>query len=566
MLNYYRNTDDIAIAWGDNRSTVDRPSQADLIAAGEGSLKAGEWTAARDQFQKAIELGESAAALDGMSTATWWLNQVDAAIGYRQRAFSLHKHKGRLGPAGFCAVWIAAQYFAVHGNMAAAEGWLAVGQKLLVEAGPCPELARLMVMQTAMSSDWRATIESCRQAREMARALGDRDCEVLADSYIGLARVSAGEVREGLGELDAAMAMCTAGEVTELWIVGLIYCAMLAACERAADFSRADQWCSVGGFVDRYRESVFSAACRACYGTIQAARGHWDAAEQELLGALRTFEEGPRGQRIDALSRLAMLRLQQGRPGEAARLLEGFEDHPDATLAMAGLRLGEGHPRQAAALLERRLVSLGEPNMQAAPLLAMLVDAQLAAGETAKAREAAGRLEALASRSAGRYLPGVAALAAGLVTAADGGDPLPELERALDHLTQAELPLEAAVSRLAIARALEAQDLELATSEARRALITFERLGAVPQADAASALLQRLGGPRRTGPKGRTPLSRREGQVLELLALGLSNDELAARLFISRRTAEHHVGSILAKLELKSRAEATAYALRHPRG
>jgi DNA-binding CsgD family transcriptional regulator len=545
---------------------VDRPSQADLIAAGEGSLKAGEWTAARDEFQEAIELGDSAAALDGMSTATWWLNQVDAAIGYRQRAFSLHKREGRIGPAGFCAVWIAAQYFAEHGNMAAAEGWLAVGQKLLVEAGPCPELARLMVMQTAMSSDWRATIESCRQAREMARALGDRDCEVLADSYIGLARVSGGEVREGLGELDAAMAMCTAGEVTELWIVGLIYCAMLAACERAADFSRADQWCSVGGFVDRYRESVFSAACRACYGAIHVARGRWDAAEQELVGALRTFEEGPRGQRIDALSRLATLRLMQGRPGEAARLLEGFEDNPDATLAIAGLRLGDGHPRQAAALLERRLASLGEPHMQAAPLLSMLVEAHLAAGETAHARAAANRLGALAARSEGRYLPGVAALAAGLVTAAEGGDPLVELERALDHLTQAELPLEAAVSRLAIARALEAQDLEIAASEARRALVTFERLGAVPQADSASALLQRLGGPRRTGPKGRAPLSRREGQVLELLSLGLSNDDLATRLFISRRTAEHHVSSILAKLELKSRAEATAYALRHPRG
>jgi DNA-binding CsgD family transcriptional regulator len=542
---------------------VDRPGQADLIAVGEASLRAGEWTAAREQFQHASEEGESPAALEGLATATWWLNQVDAAIGYRQRAFSLHKKAGRPGPAGFCAVWIAIQYATVLDNMPAAEGWLAVGQKLLGEAGPCPELARLMVMQTAISSDWRATIETCRQAREMARDLGDRDCEVLADSYIGLARVSGGEVREGLGELDAAMAMCTAGEVGELWIVGLIYCAMLAACERAADFARADQWCSVGGFVDRYRESVFSAACRACYGAIHAARGRWDAAEQELLGALRTFEQGPRGQRIDALSRLAALRLHQGRPGEAARLLEGFEDHPDAALVMAGLRLGEGHPRQAAALLERRLASLGEPNMQAAPLLSMLVDAQLAAGDTAKARAAADRLHALAARSAGRYMPGVSALAAGLVTAAEGGDPLPELERALDHLTQAELPLEAAVSRLAIARALAAQDPELAASEARRALITFERLGAVPHADAANALLQRLGGPRRTGPKGRAPLSRREGQVLELLALGLSNDELAARLFISRRTAEHHVSSILAKLELKSRAEATAYALRH---
>jgi DNA-binding NarL/FixJ family response regulator len=201
--------------------------------------------------------------------------------------------------------------------------------------------------------------------------------------------------------------------------------------------------------------------------------------------------------------------------------------------------------------------------MQAAPLLSMLVEAHLAAGETANARAAANRLGALAARSDGRYLAGVAALAAGLVTAAEGGDPLVELERALDHLTQAELPLEAAVSRLAIARALEAPDPELSASEARRALITFERLGAVPQADAASALVQRLGGPRRTGPKGRVPLSRREGQVLELLGLGLSNDEMAARLFISRRTAEHHVSSILAKLELKSRAEATAYAVRH---
>jgi DNA-binding CsgD family transcriptional regulator/tetratricopeptide (TPR) repeat protein len=542
---------------------VDRLSQADLITAGEASLRAGEWNAARQQFQQAVDLGENAQALEGLSTSTWWLNQIDAAIGYRQRAFSLHKSEGRLGKAAFCAVWIGAQYFAVHANMAAAEGWMAVGQKLLVEAGPCPELARLMVMQTAISSDWRATIEACGQAREMARALGDRDCEVLADSYIGLARVSAGEVREGLGELDAAMALCTAGEVDELWIVGLIYCAMLAACERAADFARADQWCSVGGFVDRYRESVFSAACRACYGATLAARGRWEAAEQELLGALRSYEEGPRNQRIDALGRLAALRVLQGRPGEATRLLEGFEDHPDAAVAMAGLELGKGHARQAVALLERRLASFGDPNTQSAPMLSMLIDALLAAGETTRARAAADQLAALASRAAGRYLPGLAALAAGLVTAAEGRDPLPELESALDHLTHAEMPLEAGVARLAIARALQAHDPDLAANETRRALITFERLGAVPQADAASALLHSLGGPRRTGPKSRVPLSRREGQVLELLGLGLSNDELAARLFISRRTAEHHVSSILAKLELKGRAEATAYAVRH---
>ena len=294
-----------------------------------------------------------------------------------------------------------------------------------------------------------------------------------------------------------------------------------------------------------------------------AARGHWDAAERELLGALHTFDAGPRGQRIDALSRLAALRVRQGRPAEAARLLEGFEDHPDAALPVAGLELMNGRPRQSAAILERRVAALGEPNTQAAPLLALLVEALLAAGRIAKARDAADRLWRLARLTGGRYLSGLAALAAGRVTASEGGDPLPELEAALDHLQSAEMPVEAAQARLAIARVLVAATPDLAESEARRALAVFERVGAVSEADAASALIRSLGGFGRTGPKGRTPLSRREMQVLELLGLGLSNEELAARLFISRRTAEHHVSSILAKLELKSRAEAAAYSLRH---
>ena len=106
-------------------------------------------------------------------------------------------------------------------------------------------------------------------------------------------------------------------------------------------------------------------------------------------------------------------------------------------------------------------------------------------------------------------------------------------------------------------------DREVAGAEARAALSVFEDLGAGRDADAAAALLRDLGvKAARTGPKNLGRLTKREQEVLALLGEGLSNPEIAGRLFLSRKTVEHHVARILSKLGLRGRAEAAALAAR----
>jgi DNA-binding NarL/FixJ family response regulator len=100
-------------------------------------------------------------------------------------------------------------------------------------------------------------------------------------------------------------------------------------------------------------------------------------------------------------------------------------------------------------------------------------------------------------------------------------------------------------------------------AEARAALPVFEDLGAGGDADAAAALLRELGvKAARSGPKGLGTLTKREREVLALLGEGLSNPEIAERLYLSRKTVEHHVAAILSKLGARNRAEAAAEAVR----
>jgi DNA-binding NarL/FixJ family response regulator len=188
------------------------------------------------------------------------------------------------------------------------------------------------------------------------------------------------------------------------------------------------------------------------------------------------------------------------------------------------------------------------------PLLALLVDVHLEAGNVDDAALVAEGLDRLAVAQRVSHLRVLAALAKGQVRIASGdGDPRAILHEALEGFARAQLPMELARTRLAMARALSERSPEVAIAEAKAALDGFERLEAARHADAAAAMLRSLGAPIRTGPKGVGALTRREAEVLQLIGAGQSNPEIGKRLFIARKTVEHHVGSVLSKLGLRNR-------------
>jgi len=100
----------------------------------------------------------------------------------------------------------------------------------------------------------------------------------------------------------------------------------------------------------------------------------------------------------------------------------------------------------------------------------------------------------------------------------------------------------------------------------RSALVIFERLGAAPAAERLRQALRATGvrgiprGPRPSTKHNPAGLTTRQMEVLVLMAQGLANTEIAERLFTSTRTIDHHVSTILAKLDVRTRAEAVSHA------
>ena len=478
-----------------------------------------------------------------------------------ERAFVLLRRAGELCAAAQAATFLGYLYFSQLGNLPVSRGWLSRARSLCAQVGECVELGYVELAYAACDVANVAELEqSARKALEIARRFSDVDLEMRAVADLGLALVTQGRLREGLGLLDEAMTAAISGEVQYV-NTGFIACSMLSGCLRAGDVERAEVWFQR---IDEYSADAHPAPlythCRTTHGSVLALTGRWAEAEVELQAALHSARSTSVVQRSHVVAALADLRLGQGLAAEAAEVLQGYEDRIETVLPMAELRRAQGEHRAAVALVRRGLRELGPDSIRGSELLELLVRIELAAGDLAAAQAAADRLTALADASDSDELQATAAIARGRVAAASGNDSaLGQFETALRLLVSLPRPLAIAQVRLEIARLLAADDPEDAGTEARAALDVLVRLGAQVEAAAARSLLAGLARPD-TPPGGRSPggrldLSAREAEIAELVAAGLTNRAIAERLVLSVRTVENHIARSLGKLGLTNRTQ-----------
>jgi DNA-binding CsgD family transcriptional regulator len=474
------------------------------------------------------------------------------------------------------AIWIARQYRNLYRRHAMADGWLTRARSLVSDGeGSLPGWLALAASEAAAPGSQAAA--SADHAVAIARGHGDVDLEIVALARRGAVRVATGTVTEGLADLNEAMVAATSGEGEDVQYVGEALCSLLEAAGWLGDPSAVEPWAQlIVDFGSSYAfgplvplqasaTDLISAFCTGCCGGVYLVTGRLDAAEQQLTDAVGAMvATGLRPRCLHPVAQLVELRVLQGRLTEAEVLLTGYEEEWECAVAGAGLDLALGRPGQAVGRLQAALVDLAQVPVLALPVHALMVEAALEIDEDTAARMSARAIGEIATMTGSTLHRAQCDLAQGRVGLASGDAGAPgHLRAAARGFAESGVPLLACRARIALARSLVPHDRGVAITEARSALQAFDRMGASAEADRAAAFLRELGVRGRTGPRGVGELSQRETEVLTLVAEGLSNLEIAERLFISPKTASHHVSNILTKLGVRSRTEAAAFALLH---
>ena len=536
----------------------------DAIGVAFQSLAAGEWATARTCFNAVLEVADVPQAWLGLATASYWLGDLRGVIESSERAYAASCHGADPALAAAAAMSLVGYQRQFMGNMAAARGWLARATRIV--KAEAPQLRGELLGATSFVTEDPVVCERlAREAVAIGRADRNSDLELLAMTALGGALVQQGRLEEGTALLDEALAAAIGGECSDPLVVAHAGCMTILVCAHYFDIERATRWVrAMDRFIARYGCPFLHAECRANYGRVLFENGDWAAAETFLAQAISLSNAVIPASHALAAGTLAELRLAQGRIEEAAELLAGLEGRDETVVAFGMLHLARGEAASAAALLRRRLDEVGSDRLDLAIVVELLGRAEIRLGAGADAVNRAHRLVALGvTHDCHQIIAHGERLLGEALEVTDSAAARAHLEVAFAAFTRSEIPYRSAQVGLALARVLREVDPAAAAAAGSAALTVFEDLGAGPDADAAAALLRSLGvRAARTGPRNIGRLTKREREVLDLLGVGLSNPEIAGRLFLSRKTVEHHVARILSKLGLRGRAEAAALVSR----
>lgn len=528
-----------------------------VLERARGAWNERAWAHARDAFVAAdAEQPLSLADRQCLATAAYLAGDDTTSLAAWGLAYQeLVAADDREGAAR-CAFWQAFQLLST-GEGARSGGWLTRAQRLLDEcghetavAGYVQSLGAVMLLQSGDSAGAQAGFA---EAIRIGERFADRDVQTLGRLGQGQALVELGQVEAGFVLLDEVMVAVTANEVSPV-LAGLAYCAVIGFCREQFDLRRAAEWTlALADWCGAQPELVaYRGHCQVHRSEVLQQRGDWPEAMREAVAAReRLSAPVPRpalGMAHYQQGELHRLRGEFGAAETNYREAVRWGGPPQPGFAL--LRLAQGRPDAARATISRLLDEATEPHVRCR-LLPAQVEISLAAADVRTARAAADELALIAAGHTAAYVQASADHANGAVLLAEGDARAAHqaLRRAFETRQQLETPYEAARTRLLIAQAAGAfGDADSAEFERDAARAVFAQLGARPDLD-------------RLAPSGRSDgLTARELEVLRLIADGRSNRAIAEQLVISEKTVARHVSNILAKLDLPSRAAATAYA------
>jgi ATP/maltotriose-dependent transcriptional regulator MalT len=521
------------------------------------------WREALDLYARVDPGHLSPDDLARMADAAWWLCRLDDSMELRRRAYDAYESAGAARRAAYSA-WFLSQDYWMKGEEGAATGWVRRAERHLAADPNCVERGFLAITESDLARQSGDT-DRAREAAELAIELGERwssaDLHAMGIQTLGRAHIAAGRVGEGIALLDEAMTLVVGGRLAPLF-TGWIYCNVLVACMECADVARAGEWTeSAMAWCDAVPDlSPFHGICRIHLAEVTAMRGQWDRAQAEAMKTAREMEGMEQHVVAEALYAIGEIALRRGDLAAAEDWFsraQALGRDPQPGLAL--VRLAQHRIDAAAAGLRTSLAATSSPPLGRARLLAAAADVAIAAGDAEGARAALTGLEELSKRVGTALLDAMTAMVRATVGLAEErtDDALRDGRHAWTLWRKLKLPYEEARARLLVGTASGlAGDTERAAAELEAARAAFERLGAAHDAKSVAEQLREAS----AFPRG---LSEREVEVLRLVAAGKTNREIGAELIISEHTVSRHLQNIFRKLDVSSRAAATAFAFEH---